>query len=350
MFQSKKGPVPQSPLGSSHLLGQLGSHAHITELSQRLDRCVRLNTSGSPDPSVTVDRAFLSQKIKQLEQKWGSEDAVVNLVGCFAESQLEQARWGMQQDAAREIDTRTRDLQQMFRLPVQELQRAPFEDGLGTAGSSSAGVNEESSRMAGPPLAQLGHGLRQQSAAWKVFGPRGPKGPGPHLEAPEVEDTSSFVSDSSTESTVECHLTHSLIFSVVASVLVALPARCQCLGAQGLFRRREGHVSGQVGQVETVEVRHDTFRAMQCFQRFCSAMRRGRLRTANLEVEDQVAIIFALQNFAFEFSECRLCWFRCEALPPFGQLAQAVRSGIASQISQLSIDIVEELRKRSSLW
>jgi len=47
--------------------------AHITELSQRLDRCVRLNTSGSPDPSVTVDRAFLSQKIKQLEQKWGSE-------------------------------------------------------------------------------------------------------------------------------------------------------------------------------------------------------------------------------------------------------------------------------------
>jgi len=47
--------------------------AHITELSTRLDRCVRLNTSGSPDPSVTVDRAFLSQKIKQLEQKWGSE-------------------------------------------------------------------------------------------------------------------------------------------------------------------------------------------------------------------------------------------------------------------------------------
>jgi len=47
--------------------------AHITELSQRLERCVRLNTSGSPDPSVTVDRAFLSQKIKQLEQKWGSE-------------------------------------------------------------------------------------------------------------------------------------------------------------------------------------------------------------------------------------------------------------------------------------
>ena len=47
--------------------------AHITELSQRLDRCVRLNSAGSPDPSVTFDRAFLSQKIKQLEQKWGSE-------------------------------------------------------------------------------------------------------------------------------------------------------------------------------------------------------------------------------------------------------------------------------------
>ncbi|CAK9046727.1 DNA mismatch repair protein Mlh3, partial [Durusdinium trenchii] len=47
--------------------------AHITDLSTRLDRCVRLNSTGSPDPSVTVDRAFLSQKIKQLEQKWGSE-------------------------------------------------------------------------------------------------------------------------------------------------------------------------------------------------------------------------------------------------------------------------------------
>ena len=46
---------------------------HITELSQRLERCGRPNSAGSPDPSVTVDRAFLSQKIKQLEQKWGSE-------------------------------------------------------------------------------------------------------------------------------------------------------------------------------------------------------------------------------------------------------------------------------------
>ncbi|CAK9070451.1 DNA mismatch repair protein Mlh3 [Durusdinium trenchii] len=50
--------------------------AHITELSQRLDRCVRLNgaagVAGSP-PDSTVDRVFLSQKIKELEQKWGSE-------------------------------------------------------------------------------------------------------------------------------------------------------------------------------------------------------------------------------------------------------------------------------------
>ncbi|CAJ1355088.1 unnamed protein product [Effrenium voratum] len=48
---------------------------HISELGDRVARCVRFNSAGtgSPDPSVTVDRAFLSQKIKQLEQKWGSE-------------------------------------------------------------------------------------------------------------------------------------------------------------------------------------------------------------------------------------------------------------------------------------
>ena len=33
---------------------------HITELSQRLERCGRPNSAGSPDPSVTIDRAFLS--------------------------------------------------------------------------------------------------------------------------------------------------------------------------------------------------------------------------------------------------------------------------------------------------
>mmetsp|Transcript_14046 Transcript_14046/g.33510 ORF Transcript_14046/g.33510 Transcript_14046/m.33510 type:complete len:324 (-) Transcript_14046:102-1073(-) len=50
--------------------------SHITELSERVTRCVRLNSGGTAtgvDPAMTVDRAFLSQKIKQLEQKWGSE-------------------------------------------------------------------------------------------------------------------------------------------------------------------------------------------------------------------------------------------------------------------------------------
>jgi len=49
--------------------------AHIADLSDRVGRCVRSNGSGAGqvDPSQTVDRAFLSQKIKQLEQKWGSE-------------------------------------------------------------------------------------------------------------------------------------------------------------------------------------------------------------------------------------------------------------------------------------
>jgi len=54
--------------------GQLQQmEAHITELSDRVARCVRSNGAGGPDPSQIVDRTFLCQKIKQLEQKWGSE-------------------------------------------------------------------------------------------------------------------------------------------------------------------------------------------------------------------------------------------------------------------------------------
>lgn len=45
----------------------------IDQLSERVGRCARANGAGAPDPSLTVDRAFLSQKIQQLEQKWGSE-------------------------------------------------------------------------------------------------------------------------------------------------------------------------------------------------------------------------------------------------------------------------------------
>lgn len=47
--------------------------AHVNELTERVSRCVRSNGSGAPDPSQTVDRVFLSTKIKQLEDKWGNE-------------------------------------------------------------------------------------------------------------------------------------------------------------------------------------------------------------------------------------------------------------------------------------
>lgn len=47
--------------------------AHVNELTERVSRCVRSNGSGAPDPSQTVDRVFLSTKIKQLEDKWSNE-------------------------------------------------------------------------------------------------------------------------------------------------------------------------------------------------------------------------------------------------------------------------------------
>lgn len=47
--------------------------ALVTDLGERVSRCVRSNGSGVADPSIVVDRNFLSQKIAQLEQKWSSE-------------------------------------------------------------------------------------------------------------------------------------------------------------------------------------------------------------------------------------------------------------------------------------
>lgn len=45
----------------------------IVELSDRVARCVRSGGPAAGGSSQMVDRAFLSQKISQLEQKWGSE-------------------------------------------------------------------------------------------------------------------------------------------------------------------------------------------------------------------------------------------------------------------------------------
>eukprot|EP00418_Pyrodinium_bahamense_P088340 CAMPEP_0179041366 /NCGR_PEP_ID=MMETSP0796-20121207/16119_1 /TAXON_ID=73915 /ORGANISM="Pyrodinium bahamense, Strain pbaha01" /LENGTH=392 /DNA_ID=CAMNT_0020737727 /DNA_START=72 /DNA_END=1247 /DNA_ORIENTATION=- len=45
----------------------------IGDLTDRVARCARAHGPGAPDPSQTVDQAFLKQNIEHLEQKWGSE-------------------------------------------------------------------------------------------------------------------------------------------------------------------------------------------------------------------------------------------------------------------------------------
>jgi len=45
----------------------------ISDLGERVGRCVRNSGVGSQDPSQTVDRSFLNTQIAQLESKWGSE-------------------------------------------------------------------------------------------------------------------------------------------------------------------------------------------------------------------------------------------------------------------------------------
>jgi hypothetical protein len=45
----------------------------IGDITDRVGRSARANGAGAMDVSQTVDRAYLNQKIAQLEQKWGSE-------------------------------------------------------------------------------------------------------------------------------------------------------------------------------------------------------------------------------------------------------------------------------------
>jgi len=45
----------------------------ITDLGDRVGRCVRNSGGRGLDPAQTVDRQFLNSKIAQLESKWGSE-------------------------------------------------------------------------------------------------------------------------------------------------------------------------------------------------------------------------------------------------------------------------------------
>mmetsp|Transcript_86513 Transcript_86513/g.249625 ORF Transcript_86513/g.249625 Transcript_86513/m.249625 type:complete len:369 (+) Transcript_86513:90-1196(+) len=50
-----------------------GMEAAIADLGERVARCASANGPGAPEPIQIVDRDFLTQKISQLEQKWGFE-------------------------------------------------------------------------------------------------------------------------------------------------------------------------------------------------------------------------------------------------------------------------------------
>merc|ERR1719161_615880 len=45
----------------------------IADLNERVKRCAIANGGAGQDRSHTVDQEFLTQKIQQLEQKWGAE-------------------------------------------------------------------------------------------------------------------------------------------------------------------------------------------------------------------------------------------------------------------------------------
>eukprot|EP00930_Biecheleria_cincta_P056949 TRINITY_DN4296_c0_g1_i1.p1 TRINITY_DN4296_c0_g1~~TRINITY_DN4296_c0_g1_i1.p1 ORF type:complete len:326 (-),score=79.92 TRINITY_DN4296_c0_g1_i1:704-1681(-) len=103
--------------------------AHVNELTERVSRCVRSNGSGAADPSQTVDRVFLSTKIKQLEDKWGNEvkalkqDLHRTILAHNHNSDLMRHHRDALDEARRKLDTQTQPKAEQVDQQIEKVDR-----------------------------------------------------------------------------------------------------------------------------------------------------------------------------------------------------------------------------------
>lgn len=106
-----------------HMEGMIG------ELSERVQRCAQRNGPGAGDPSQTVDRPFLSNKISQLEQKWGSEvkalkqDLHRTILAHNHNSDLMRHHRDALDEARRKLDAMTQPPAQQVDLQIDKVER-----------------------------------------------------------------------------------------------------------------------------------------------------------------------------------------------------------------------------------
>merc|ERR1719414_2388220 len=101
----------------------------ITELGERVGRCARAHGTGGPDPSQTVDQAYLSQSIAQLEQKWGSEvkalkqDLHRTILAHNHNSDLMRHHRDALDEARRRLDTQTQSKAEQVDAQIEKVDR-----------------------------------------------------------------------------------------------------------------------------------------------------------------------------------------------------------------------------------
>mmetsp|Transcript_44972 Transcript_44972/g.82168 ORF Transcript_44972/g.82168 Transcript_44972/m.82168 type:complete len:338 (+) Transcript_44972:86-1099(+) len=101
----------------------------ITDLGERIARCNRSSGLGGSDQSQTVDRAFLNQKIQQLEQKWGSEvkalkqDLHRTILAHNHNSDLMRHHRDALDEARRKLDTLTQPKAEQVDAQIEKVER-----------------------------------------------------------------------------------------------------------------------------------------------------------------------------------------------------------------------------------
>jgi len=101
----------------------------IAELGDRVGRCVMANRPDAPEASETVDRTLLSQKIAQLEQKWGSEvkalkqDLHRTILAHNHNSDLMRHHRDALDEAKQKVDAVTQPISEQVDMQIEKVER-----------------------------------------------------------------------------------------------------------------------------------------------------------------------------------------------------------------------------------
>merc|ERR1740120_553287 len=130
ILQAKK----DSEARVKHELGQTRTQLQhmetlIGEVQNRVMTCVKSQDTGTKDASQTLDQAFLSASVAQLEQKWGSEvkalkqDLHRTILAHNHNSDLMRHHRDALDDVRRKLDAQTQPMAEQVDVQIEKMDR-----------------------------------------------------------------------------------------------------------------------------------------------------------------------------------------------------------------------------------